>query len=160
MVLQERTLKTHEKMCVLLKAIPEEVEHRKEKWNDSRKEKYGVKKWKPAIFHPDLLLRASTTTFYCLFQLLILIVCLARPGISKLPFTACFFCAAHKVRMVFTILNGYKLKGDHFKTCENHMKFKCQCYWHMIIHLDIFYGYYHITTEEVNRDRDLVTHLV
>ena len=45
-----------------------------------------LKNWKPAIFHPDLLLRASTTTF----QLLILIVCLARPGISKLPLW--FFC--------------------------------------------------------------------
>ena len=42
----KRTLKTHEKMCVLLKAILEEVEHRKEMLNDSGKEKYGVKKVK------------------------------------------------------------------------------------------------------------------
>ena len=50
--MQERTLKTHEKMCVLLKAILEEVEHRKEKWNDSREEKYGVKKVKASYIPP------------------------------------------------------------------------------------------------------------
>lgn len=115
MVLQERTLKTHEKMCVLLKAIPEEVEHRKEKWNDSRKEKYGVKKWKPAIFNPDLLLRASTTTFYCLFQLLILIVCLARPGISKLPLTACFFLCCPQGKNGFYNIKWLQIKRRPFQ---------------------------------------------
>lgn len=101
------------------------------KWSTAKKcemtlerKNMELKKWKPAIFHTDLLLRASTTMFYWLFQLLIFIFCLARPGISKLPLTACFLCCPQGKNGFYNI-KWLQIKRrpfqDMWKSHENQM---------------------------------------
>lgn len=65
-----------------------------------------------------------------------------RPNTAR-----CYFCVAHKLKMVFMSLNGWKIKRWAFLDMKNYVKFRYQSfyiklYWSttMPIHLCIVYG--------------------